>query len=220
MKESNILTTFIEEISENIYFSQMKKIKKEYVHKSHEEYVLISDILEIPDEYIPEDVSKSNRNKYLYFTAYPKYDCTFCFDHELDHFPFMMIVEVIRQAGIAIGHTIHGVPLRGNSGIMDKVHLNVLKFMELDIPLLIVIKDMVVKQKKSRHERIMYFYFYQNGTLCASCEINASIMEIDIYERLRMNSRAEILKNTFFEKHPTTNLKMLDEKMKELTLVD
>lgn len=96
---------------------------------------------------------------------------------------------------------------------MDCMNLNVLKFIELDVPLLIIINDIMLKNKPSRQERMMHFYLYQKNSLCASVDINASIMEKDIYRRLRLSSRAELIQNTSLDKVPTTNLQMLNKRI-------
>ncbi len=210
MKDCGIQENFIVKTSkfvDEVY--TVKKIDSIYVHKKNKEYVLISDIKEIPDEYIEEHAIRKDGNKYLYMFAFPKHDCAFCFDHELDHLPFMMSIELVRQAGIAIGHVIHNIPTEGFTNIMDCINMNIYKFIELDMPLLIVVNDMMLKNKPSRQERMMHCYLYQNKTLCASVDVNASIMKKGIYQRLRTNSRYESIRNTELNKVPTTNLQML-----------
>lgn len=218
MKNCNVLKLFIDYMSEGIDFNNIKKIESVFVHKKNKDYVLISNIHEIPEKFITDEAITGVNHKYLYAMALPKYDCLFCFDHELDHLPFIMAIELIRQAGIAIGHTIHGYPVSGFSNIMDNINLNIIKFIELDVPIIMIIHDVVLKRKPNRQERIMHFHLYQNKTLCASIDVNASIMEIDIYKRLRLNSRAELVKNTSLEKTPITNVQML--KNAEPTLVN
>lgn len=210
MKQCYALSDFINKVTETIDVNNIGKIDSEYVHKKNEDYVLISDIKTVPKEYLNKDSIMSDSHCYLYSIALPKYDCLFCFDHELDHLPFIMAIEVIRQAGIAVAHTIHSVPTVGYSNIMDNISLNVLKFIELDVPLIMIMEDIMLKNKKSRQERFMHFYLYQNKILCADVKVNASVMEKEIYTRVRLNSRTEMVKNTCLEKIPATNIQMLN----------
>lgn len=122
-----------------------------------------------------------------------------------------MAIEVIRQAGIAVAHTVHSVPTVGYTNIMDNINLDVLKFIELDVPLIMIIEDIMLKNKQSRQERFMHFYLYQNKILCAEVKVNASVMAKEIYARVRLNSRTEMVKNTCLEKIPATNVQMLNK---------
>lgn len=210
MKQHYDLNDFINKVTETIDVNTIEKIDSKYVHKKNEDYVLISKIKTVPKEYLGLDTIISDSHHYLYSIALPKYDCLFCFDHELDHLPFIMAIEVVRQAGIAVAHTIHSVPTVGYSNIMDNINLNVLKFIELDVPLIMIMEDIMLKNKKSRQERFMHFYLYQNKILCADVKVNASVMEKEIYTRVRLNSRTEMVKNTCLEKIPATNIQMLN----------
>jgi hypothetical protein len=196
--------------------NNLNKVDSKYVHKVNADYVLISDIKPVPKEYIDKDAAISDTHRYLYSIALPKFDCLFCFDHELDHLPFIMAIELIRQAGIATGHIIHGIPVSGYSNIMDNIKLNILKFIELDVPLIMIMEDIMLKNRSSRQERFMHFYLYQNKMLCANIEVNASVMEKDIYTRLRLNSRAELIRDTDMEKNPATNVQMLNTRHNKL----
>lgn len=214
MKQHYDLNDFINKVTETIDVNTIEKIDSKYVHKKNEDYVLISKIKTVPKEYLGLDTIDSHH--YLYSIALPKYDCLFCFDHELDHLPFIMAIEVVRQAGIAVAHTIHSVPIVGYSNIMDNINLNVLKFIELDVPLIMIMEDIMLKNKKSRQERFMHFYLYQNKILCADVKVNASVMEKEIYTRVRLNSRTEMVKNTCLEKIPATNIQMLNRGYEKL----
>lgn len=211
MKQCYILSDFINKVTESIEVNNIARINSEYVHKKNEDYVLISDIKTIPKEYLSNDAVMLDSHRYLYSIALPKYDCLFCFDHELDHLPFIMAIEVIRQAGIAVAHTVHSVPTVGYTNIMDNINLDVLKFIELDVPLIMIIEDIMLKNKQSRQERFMHFYLYQNKILCAEVKVNASVMAKEIYARVRLNSRTEMVKNTCLEKIPATNVQMLNK---------
>ncbi len=211
MEQCIISRSFIDKMSENLNSKNIKKIDKHYVHKENNDYVLISEIHEIPLEFLTDSaLAKPKNHKFLYSIALPKYDCLFCFDHELDHMPFIMAIELVRQAGIAIAHSIYNVPVAGYTNIMDNITVNMETFIELDIPLIMIIEDVLVKTRKSRQERKLRFYLFQKENLCATLDINASVMEKDIYSRLRLTSRGGMIKDTGLCKAPTTNLQMLN----------
>lgn len=94
---------------------------------------------------------------------------------------------------------------------MDKMQMQIDKFIELDIPLLVLLRDVVIRNKNSRQERMVYFDLYQNGILCASIEINAIIMRSEIYNRLRRTNRLEMVKNTSLSDIPATNIDMINK---------
>ena len=207
----NIFLPFINSVSNSIELGAIPKIDKRFVHKINPEYVLISDIKEIPREFL-NDFPESEDNQLLYTTAHPKYDCEFCFDHPLDHLPFIMISEISRQIGLAITHMIDKVPLQEYSSIIDDFKINMHKFIELDIPIIITIENIILKKKQGRYNKFMRMYFYQNQTLCTTIEINACIMLSAIYSKLRLNFRGEMVKNKDLCKTPVTNIDVLTEK--------
>jgi len=213
MKNFNILETFVNNIS-NVDMANAKRIDNEYVHKIDKAYSLISEIKEISKKDINTESIYAKNHKFLWSIALPKYDCSFCFDHELDHLPFTMTIELVRQTAIAISHVIHGVPLTGYTNIMDNLKLEVFKFIELDVPLLLIIEDEMLKNKANRQERLMHFYLYQNKNLCAKIDVNALIMKKNIYQKIRLHSRSDLVKDTCCEKIPVTNLQMLKNKTK------
>lgn len=200
----------IKDLTNRLNEEKLAVIEKQYVHKQNQDYVMVSDVKDVTD-YIGEKTGKKDCNeKFFYATAFPKYNCTFCFDHELDHLPFMMTIEVIRQVGIAVGHKFRGFPVIGFSNIMDQMRMSIHKFIELDIPLLVLLKDVVLKSKGSMQERMVYFDLYQNNVHCARIEINAIVMKKELYTRLRKTNRLELVKNTSLNESPTTNIKMFN----------
>lgn len=120
---------------------------------------MISDIQKVP-EYCIRKISNVSYEAY-YCQAYPKLDCPFCFDHELDHVPFVMVVEFFRQTCIAISHKFYNIPLEGYINIMDDLNLQLPKFVELDLPMAIICINEVIKSSASTHKRNVYYYIYQ-----------------------------------------------------------
>lgn len=208
---SDVSESVIQDLTNILNAKKFNMIEKQYVHKRNPEYVLVSEIEDITERIMEKGVERNDKEKYFYTTAFPKYNCAFCFDHELDHMPFMMTIEVIRQVGVAIGHKFHGFPVTGFLNIMDRMQMQIDKFIELDIPLLVLLRDVVLRNKSSRQERMVYFDLYQNGVLCARIEINAIIMKTEIYSRLRKTNRMELVKNTSLSEKPATNIDMINK---------
>lgn len=208
---SDVSESVIQDLTNILNAKKFNMIEKQYVHKRNPEYVLVSEIEDITERIMEKGVERNDKEKYFYATAFPKYNCAFCFDHELDHMPFMMTIEVIRQVGVAIGHKFHGFPVTGFLNIMDRMQMQIDKFIELDIPLLVLLRDVVLRNKSSRQERMVYFDLYQNGVLCARIEINAIIMKTEIYSRLRKTNRMELVKNTSLSEKPATNIDMINK---------
>lgn len=206
--KSEISESVIKDLTNILNVKNFSTIENQYVHKQNKDYVLVSDIEDITDSVVKVMKIKSENERFFYATAFPKFNCSFCFDHELDHLPFMMTIEVVRQIGVAIGHKYHGFPITGFANIMDKMQMKIDKFIELDIPLLVVIRDIILKNKSSMQERMIYFDLYQNGIHCARIEINAIIMKNEIYIKLRKNNRLGLVQNTSLSENPVTNIEM------------
>lgn len=206
MKEIRVSKSFIEKIFNEINMDTTRAINSHYVHKKNEENVLISNVTKVPETYISN--AKNIVGNTFYSVALPKIDCPFCFDHELDHIPFVMLIEIARQFGIAISHSHYDVPLQGYINMMDKLKFQTLNFVELDLPLLLICEDEILKDKKTTQERAVTFYLYQNNELCMKIESNIIVMKKEIYSRLRTNSRLSIIKNTSLNIVPSTNIQL------------
>lgn len=206
--KTRISEEFIKKFSNNILEEDLKCIRKDFVHKRNEEYVLLSDIKRVPEEYIVQSDSEMQNSFYSY--ALPKLDCSFCFDHELDHLPFMMIVEIFRQIGVATSHTHHGIPLKGFKNTMDELTMNSLRFVELDVPMLITCEDKVLKQTPTLQKRMIEYKMYQNGELCATMGTNITVIKEELYDRMRTKYRIESVRETGLSSHPVTNLELLE----------
>jgi len=186
-------------------------IQKEYVHKINNDYVFISDFEKIPDENIV-DKSLLDKRSYHYVFACPKLDDIFCFDHELDHVPFIMSVEYVRQISLAISHRLHNIPFVGYITIMDEIEFNSHKYVELDIPVVIVFEDIILKQRGNRYERVVNYHLYQNFILCATMSMKVMVMDKGLYSRHRQNSRTDLIKNLSVVETPITNVQLLNSR--------
>jgi len=189
--QNYVLNSFVEKLCNEASWSNFQKIEKKYVHKNNQEYVLISDIQKVPIHYTHEIPSRFYEAYYCF--AHPKLDCPFCFDHQLDHVPFVMVVEFFRQTCIAISHKFYNIPVEGYTNIMDDLTLHLPKFVELDLPAVIICINEVMKDNNSTHKRNVFYYIYQNNKLCAYMTTNILVMKDVLYSRLRHKCRQEKL---------------------------
>lgn len=206
MNKTRVSNEFIEKIFDEIDIELIEAIDRDYVHKQNENYVLISNIYEVPKDYLNNELNVFGNA--FYTIARTKLDCTFCFDHELDHVPFMMSIEFFRQFATALSHSHYNVPLVGFTNIMDEIQFRTYNFIELDLPILIICEDEIIKDRKCAQERIVHFYLYQNSELCAKLDSNIMVIKKDVYLRLRQNSRLSIIKNTDLAPIPVTNIQL------------
>ncbi len=94
---------YIAKLTSNANMKASEPIEKEYIHELNNKYSLISGIERISNQFITNSKEENNQI-YYYSVALPNYECPFCFDHELDHIPIMMVMEFLRQMGIATSH--------------------------------------------------------------------------------------------------------------------
>jgi A-factor biosynthesis repeat. len=175
------------------------------VHKEQPRNVLISDIvkLNVQDEKLGEKIS-------LYYSiARPNFHCDFIFDHPLDHYSFMLIIEVARQMSIGITHKYKNFPINTIKNTVSNMDLKIHSFAELDYPLILGCIDKIEKSKPTMQIHSLYFYFVQNGKLCAELKSGISVMSGDLYNRYRINNR----RNTvgYEDVNLITNLDMIDQ---------
>lgn len=147
----------------NPHLSDLSNIAKEFVHKKNDEQVIISDILEIVQNY-NLDVLKGADVSIFYAHARPNLRCPVVFDHPLDHYPMAKLFELGRQLGIAICHKFNNVPLTGFMFVVNCIFIDFNKFAELDMPLELIEIDIDVKYRKGiLSQKISRFMFFQNG---------------------------------------------------------
>jgi hypothetical protein len=206
--QTRISEKFIQKFSIPTNIENLKPIRKEFVHKLNEEYVWITDIEEVQERYlVPSELDVQNS---FYAYALPKLNCNFCFDHELDHIPFIMVVEIFRQIGVATSHTHHQIPLKGYKNTMDELEFGSLKFVELDMPMLITCEDKILKNTSSIQRRKIYYKMYQNNELCAFMSTNIVVMNDELYNRMRKKCRLDSIESTSLPITPVTNIQILE----------
>ncbi|MBI3600090.1 MAG: hypothetical protein HY097_05550 [Nitrospinae bacterium] len=179
----------------NPHLSNLFKISREFAHKTNDEQVIISDILEIAhNQHL--DVLEGSIVSIYYAQARPNLRCPVAFDHPLDHYPMLKLLEIGRQLGIAVCHKFNHVPLTGFMFIVNCIFGDFNKFTELDIPLELIEIDIGVKYKKGiLSQKVSYFMFFQKGAFLGYGGGNFSIFPNMIYKELRIFSRCSILEN-------------------------
>jgi 2-oxo-3-(phosphooxy)propyl 3-oxoalkanoate synthase len=150
------------------------RLDKKYVHKTHEENVLIRAARQIssdPEEFECEMIIDPHH--------------AFFFEHPADHVPGIMIVEAGRQCGLAISHLFLHVPI-GTQFISKEFKVRFATFAELTEP--ITIRSRFVN-RTYRHdvlsEALLEGEFYQNGKQVASMEGDWKMFPAEIYHRFR-----------------------------------
>jgi hypothetical protein len=140
-------------------------LPREYVHKIHQDCVLISN----PFRYA----------NMLYFNGFKK-SPEFNIDHPSDHIEGLLLIEVVRQAGIASVH-LSGVPLSCPI-ILANIVIRFSKFVESNIPYIIQAIPVV----KPQGHVYMAFNLIQNDLSCAKGYISAIICRNrGSYEKVR-----------------------------------
>lgn len=164
-------------------------IDNSFVHKVKSKNVVISDIAKIESS---SDDFESDINLY-YSIACPNFKCEFIFDHPLDHYSFMLLLESARQMSIGVTHKYMKISINSIKNTVSNVDLKIHRFAELDYPLMLGYIDHVVKNKRTIQVRDLYFFFIQKGKLCAEVKSAISVMTVELYNRYRTTNRQETI---------------------------
>ncbi len=105
------------------------RLDKKLVHKWQEENVFVSRI---------EQVSNGDEDNFV-VQLYLEADHPFFFEHPLDHYPGLMLVEAARQAATALTHIFYGVPL-DSMYILQGLSVDFTAFAELNEPVFVLSK--------------------------------------------------------------------------------
>ncbi len=119
---------------------------KSLVHKHHQANAFISRVERVdddhPDDFIGQLVLDQNH--------------TFFFEHPLDHYPGLMLVEAGRQLGTAVAHLVYGVP-RDCVFVLNEMKVDFTSFAELGQPVYV---NSTVTDKKFKRD-LLNGMFYQ-----------------------------------------------------------
>lgn len=184
--DRKLILSYLFDISNKLDgFDYNKNVDKSLVHKVKPENVLIRNICNIDI-----DTNCFQEKFSLYYSiAYPNFDCDFIFDHPLDHYSFILLMEIGRQMSIGVTHKFKDIPLEQFKNTINKVDFNIHNFAELDIPLMVGCVDKMIKNKPTMQIRELYFFFIQRNTICAEVSTMISVMSNDLYNRCRHNHR-------------------------------
>lgn len=127
---------------------QIERMPKHWVHKYHEENVLISKIKQINQNLVVGEIVQDIKHSFFY-------------EHPKDHVPGLYLIEAVRQLGTALSHHYYGVP-QNLPFILDDMQTQFYQFAEIDRPLFAIaeIQDQV----------------YVEGTL-AQMKFSASVVQ-------------------------------------------
>lgn len=181
----NALTPYIQD-------HEWRPIDQHLVHKSAADQVLIADVVELPEQVI-QDFFPDRPYERLFLTkVFPNLECKFCFDHPLDHYPLMMLLEIGRQLGTAISHRFYEVPLAGYVGIGDSIALNFKRFIELDRPVFVLSAESDFRGRKATQHRASAVSFLQGGSECAHGNGTLTVLARSMYQKFRIGSRTQL----------------------------
>lgn len=178
MEKFNTESALIEEWSKDFNKDAPLKIDKELVHKSSSDNVCVSRIAQLSKE----------KEQYLTQVAVDL-NHPFFFDHEYDHVPGMVFIEVGRQAGTAVSHMFYEVPY-SVVFILKDINFSFRNYAEINAPLFALseISDKVYKNGQlisMQHDGI----FIQNGKEIASMGGTWRLYDKKLIDRLRKVSK-------------------------------
>lgn len=116
---------------------QAPVIDKSVVHKHHQQNAFLSRLERVGDH--PDDVIGQ-------LALDPEHP--FFFEHPLDHYPGLMLVEAGRQFGTAVAHQLYGVP-RDTVFVLNGLRVDFTTFAELGKPVFV---NSTVKDKKFKRD--------------------------------------------------------------------
>jgi hypothetical protein len=167
-------------------------IDRHLVHKNAADQVLIGEVVELPERVIQDFFADRPYQRLFLTKVFPNLECKFCFDHPLDHYPLMMLLEVGRQLGTAISHRFYEVPLAGYVGIGDSIAVNFKRFIELDSPVFVLSAESDFRGRKATQHRASEVSFLQGGNECAYGNGSLTVLARSMYQKFRVGSRAQI----------------------------
>jgi len=121
-------------------------LDQKLVHKHKLENVFLSRF-EVVDDDHPDDF----RAQLYLDSKHP-----FFFEHPLDHYPGLMLVEAGRQLGTAVAHACYEVPLGDTVFILNGMEVDFTSFAELDVPVFV---NSAVSEKKFKRGMLTEMFY-------------------------------------------------------------
>jgi hypothetical protein len=148
---------------------------RKLVHKAQEGNVMVSRVervdAENPDDFVAQ------------LALDPRHP--FFFEHPLDHFPGLMLIEAGRQLGTMVAHTFYGVEFDAIF-VLEGVEVSFSTFAELDSPVFV---NSEVRDKKLRRDKLIAMNydgnFVQHGQAIGFMAGRWRILDRKVAARLR-----------------------------------
>lgn len=157
-----------------------RRLDKKLVHKYRDENVFVSRV---------EQVAKGEEDSFI-AELYLESDHVFFFEHPLDHYPGLMLVEAARQAATALTHIFYGVPL-DSMYILQGLTVDFASFAELNVPVFVVSK---ICNRTLKNGQLTGMFcegvFMQQGKALGTMSGTWKIFDRRSAERLRAVARA------------------------------
>lgn len=137
------------------------------VHKHRRENVALIRV----DRYDPDHPDDRCLAEVLVDTEHPYF-----FEHPVDHVPGLLLIEAVRQAGIAGVHAILGVPLDA-AMVVDGFEVAFTRYAELDQPLFVALRaeDLGYRGERLTSARLEADYV-QDGEIIGRATIRARLI--------------------------------------------
>lgn len=119
---------------------------KDVVHKHHQENAFISRVEPVDDDHPDEFIGQLALGE-----SHP-----FFFEHPLDHYPGLMMVEAGRQLGTAVAHLFYGVP-RDCVFVLNEMTVDFSTFAELGQPVFV---NSTVTDKKYKRDLLNGMFYH------------------------------------------------------------
>jgi len=118
---------------------------KDLVHKHHQENAFLSRAERVGDDHPDEFIGQLALD-----ASHP-----FFFEHPLDHYPGLMMVEAGRQLGTAVAHLFYGVP-RDSVFVLNGMTVDFTTFAELGRPVYV---NSTVSDKKFKRDALLGMFY-------------------------------------------------------------
>lgn len=146
----------------------MPIMDKDLTHKHHQENSFLSQVERVSDEQPDEFVGQLALSD----------DHPFFFEHPVDHYPGLMMVEAGRQLGTAVAHIFYGVP-RECVFVLNGMTVDFTTFAELGTPVYV---NSTVSEKKYKRDMLIGM-FYEGHFIQNEAEIGFMSGRWSIYPR-------------------------------------
>jgi hypothetical protein len=139
--------------------------------------------------------------EYLYWTEDIYYaqmhvdtEHDFFFEHANEHLPGLMLIEAVRQFGLACSHLFTGVPVKGIHFILSEIAVQYKGYLELNLP--IMFEGRLRNAKYNRSGMIAFADFatgvYQNNREMVSTNVIGKYLDNSLYTILRKANRSDL----------------------------